>query len=270
MLSVIVVTYNSAEQIELCLDSLRSALAHWGGQGEILVVDNASSDDTGRLVGRDQDVRLLRQPFNLGFAAGVNAGLRECRGELVLLINPDCFFEHGLGSMVRFLETHPNVAVVGPRIIDESGTSRFYSGRFPSLVNQFAQHFGLLRLFPRSSFLARHLYRDWDHGADRRVDWLTGACLLLRMSAIAEVGPMDEDYFLYAEEVDLQWRLAKAGYETWYLTEPRVRHLGGRSARSHRATGMLDGILVAEFAESLTLFFRKQRGPAQAWIHRRM
>lgn len=268
-LSAVVVTYNSASCIERCLASLRQAVEHWGGTAEILVVDNASGDETRALMSARPDVRFLPQRLNLGFAAGVNVGLRACRGKLVLLLNPDCFLERGLDEMILCLSQRPEVAAAGPKIFDGEGRLSLSSGRFPSLLTELLENFWGRRLFPRSGFFGQYLYADWDRATDRRVDWLTGACLLLRLDALLEVGPMDEDYFLYTEEVDLQWRLAQAGYESRFLAGPRVVHLGGRSAETH-GRGLLGGQLHAELVKSLTLFFRKHRGPACALVHRWM
>jgi hypothetical protein len=269
-LSTILVTYNSAPHLRRCLDHLRLAVQEWGGPAETLVVDNASEDGTAELAAAERDVRLVRRPFNLGFAAGVNAGLRLARGRHALLLNPDCFLQRGLDELIRFLEERPEAAAAGPCILDEAGLPTLSCGRFPSLWTELCENFWLRARFPRSPRLAGYLYGDWDRSEDRRVDWLTGACLLLRTSALEEAGPLDEDYFLYTEEVDLQWRLAQAGYESWYLAGPRAVHLGGRSAQTHGGGALLEGRMHVEFVRSLTLFFRKHRGPAQARWHGRM
>ncbi len=268
-LSVIIVTYESSDLIERCLDRLDRAMEEWGGCGEILVIDNASGDDTLRRLRSREGIRLFPRPLNLGFAAGVNVGLRQCRGRYVLLLNPDCFFLQGLGEMIAFMERRPEVAAVGPTIIDGDGKVALSSGRFPTLWTEFCEHFALRSLWPRSRRFASYLYGDWDRGDDRPVHWLTGACLMLRTSALEEVGPLDEDYFLYSEEMDLQCRLARRGWERWFLAAPQVLHLEGSSAKKHGGD-LLSSRLQVEFIKSLTLFFRKQRGPVQWRWHSRL
>jgi GT2 family glycosyltransferase len=267
-LSAIVVTYNSAAVIGRCLDSLQAALERWGGRAEVLVVDNASEDGTAAQVQGRPGVRLLPQRVNLGFGAGVNVALRQCAGRYVLLQNPDCFLEEGLEALIGLLDGREAAAAVGPRIVDGDGQATRSCARFPTLWTELCENFGLRALRPRSPLLARYVYPEWDGTGERRVDWLTGACVLLRMEALEEVGPFDEDYWLYTEEVDLQWRLAQAGWESWYLARARVVHLGGQSAGSHRAGAVMEGRLHAEFVKSLQTFFRKRRGPAQARWHR--
>jgi N-acetylglucosaminyl-diphospho-decaprenol L-rhamnosyltransferase len=269
-LSIVLVTYNSLTHVERCLQSLEAAVRDWGGRAEILVVDNASTDGTPEALARRAGIELLRRRVNVGFAGGVNTALPLCRAPFVLLHNPDCTFVRGLGEMIDFLRARPQAAAAGPRILQENGAIELGAGRFPTLWTELCENFGLRSLFPRSPRLASYLYGDWDRQEDRRVEWLTGACLLLRMEALELVGPLDEDFFLYTEELDLQWRLAEAGYESWFLAHPEVVHLGGRSAAAHRRALLLNGQVKTEAVKTMTLFFRKRRGPLVARCHRAM
>ena len=227
VLSIVIVSWNTREWLARCLDRVR---AQTRTPHEIIVVDNASTDGSHELVATEfPGVHLVANERNLGFAAGCNQGLERARGAYWLLLNPDTeVLDGALDRLIAYLERHPEVAAVGPRLENLDGSLQpsafaFY-GTWRSLVeNRLVQALVPWRS-PRSPWLA-----FWDHSSERAVDWVMGACLLVRRSVALRVGLLDERFFMYGEEVDWQWRMAEAGHRIVYWPEARVRHRKGAS-----------------------------------------
>ncbi len=228
-LAVVVVNYNAGELLSACV---RSVLGAWpaGFAGEILVVDNASTDGSGeRAAAEYGQVRLVRLEANLGFGAANNRGLRLTQADFALLLNPDTEVRPGaLDRLLGTLAEHPEAALVGPRLVYPDGRLQHSAFKFPNLVqvavDLFPDLLGRLYDSPLNGRYPAELYRQ---PRPFRADFVLGACLLGRYQALAEVGFFDEDFFMYCEEVDLAFRLRRAGWEV--LCEPRavVVHHGG-------------------------------------------
>ena len=231
-LSVIIVNWNAAAYLPAALDSLFAA------QGdltmEVVLVDNASSDDSLALVReRYPQVQIIANEVNRGFAAGNNQGIRQARGRYILLLNPDTELpSHALMDMLAFMEAHPQVGVVGPRLQGAKGKVQGgAAGYDPSLATMFNFATFLYRLFPhrfKGLWLPRSLYERDD---PIPVDWVSGACMLLRRSALDAAGPMNERYFMYSEDVELCRRIREAGYGVMCLPSIHVTHHIGGSSR---------------------------------------
>src|SRR6266446_863843 len=232
-LSVIVVSFNSAGFIERCLASVETCLR--GVNHEICVVDNASSDGSARLVReRFPSVTVIENLENLGFAAGVNRGLAATRGCYVLWLNPDAeLFDGGVGDLIDYFEKHPRVGIIGPQLVDPSGEVQLSCRSFPSLRTALFHRYSLLtRWFPKNPGSSEYLLSDWDHGTAREVDWVSGACLLHRRHLLDEIGPLDERFFMYLEDVDFCLRARQAGWSVEYRPGMRVLHYIGGSSRA--------------------------------------
>jgi hypothetical protein len=254
-LSVVIVSWNTRE---LTLAALRSFLpAKPGRILEVVLVDNASSDGSAdAVVAAFPDVRVIRNDSNLGFAGGVNVGLRAARHPLVLLLNPDTrVVGDALARLVDYAVAHPEAGIVGPRVLNEDGTLQSSRFRFPSLWNQLLAATYLYKLFPRSRVFNRERFGGAvDEPAP--VDAVSGCCFLVRRSLLDAVGVLDEAYFMYAEETDLCYRAWKAGFEVHYAPVGEIVHLGGGASRLASRRNFL------EFRRSILLFFRKHRGRA--------
>lgn len=256
--SVVIVSWNTRE---LLLGTLRSFLPLPDGlPAEVIVVDNASADGSPEAVERDfPDVRVLRNDRNLGFAAGVNVGLRAARHELALLLNPDTrVLGDAIGNLAAYARDHPAAAVVGPRVLNEDGSLQSSRFRFPSLLNELLAATYLYQLFPRSSLLNRERLGGRESARPEKVDAVSGCCFLLRQAALDEVGLLDEGYFMYAEETDLCYRAWQAGWQVHYAPVGEIVHLGGGSSRLQRRLNFL------QFRRSLLRFFVKHHGRAAA------
>lgn len=230
-LSVIVVSFNSAAFLERCLASVDAWLR--GVDHHVCVVDNASSDGSVALVHRlFPRVEVIANRENLGFAAGVNRGLRATEGRYVLWLNPDAeLLDGGARDLIDYLGTHPRVGIVGPQLVDPSGEVQLSCRSFPSYRTALFHRYSLMtRLFPGNPGSREYLLSDWDHRSARAVDWVSGACLLHRRSVLDEVGGLDERFFMYCEDVDFCLRARQAGWGVQYHPAMRVlHHIGGSS-----------------------------------------
>ncbi len=268
-IAVIIVNYNAAE---LAIAAVESVLArpHAGHQVTVHLVDNASPEGDGAVLkqaaadrGWGARVTLYLEEINHGFGRGNNLVLEQLAArpappDYAFLLNPDAALENEtLAVLAAFLESHPKVAIAGARIEKPGKIPVTAAFRFPSLIWEFARSSGFARLFGR-----------WQVplGADittRRVDWVAGAAMMGRVSALRAVGFFDPVYFLYYEEVDLMHRLARAGWETWYVAEAEVTHVEGAST-DHKSARAERRRFPAYWYESWRLYFLRNHGRAYA------
>ena len=250
--SVIIVSYNGRDYLRRCLGSLREHTR--GLEYEVVVVDNASQDGTADMVAAEfPSVRLLRQPGNAGLSLALNQGIRLSSGEMVILLNPDTELQDGaFAAMARHLRDHPEVGVLGPRIVDDDGSLQLSCRRFPTFSATFFNRYSLLtRLFPRNPFSTRYLMTDFDHGRTAEVDWLSLACWMVPRRLFDEVGFLDEGFFLYSEDVDFCQRVHQTGRQVVYFPEVSLLHHIGRS------TSTLPNRSVIERYRSMWRYYRK-------------
>lgn len=231
-LSSVIVSYRSREPLLQCLATLEADAA--GLAHETVVVDNDPGDRALEAIARDfPGVRGIANAENVGYARAINQGLAATRGEFVLAMNPYCVLERGsLAALIGYLRAHPRTAVVGPKILDSDGALQYSARSFPDHLTFLFNRYSLLtRLFPGNRFSRRYLLTDWDHASVREVDWVSGACLMVRRSAIAQVGGMDEAYFMFNEDVDWCRCMKLAGWAVTYVPEARVVHHIGASRK---------------------------------------
>ena len=256
-LSVVIVTYNSGGQLPACAAALDLALA--GLAARVVVVDSASADDSAA-VARVlwPAARVIERPVNAGFAAGVNAGLAVAEGRAVLLLNPDAAPEPGaIRALLGHLDAQPAAGIVAPRLLDAAGQPVLSCYPFLSLGTIAWRHWQLGRLLP-DRLLGCYRRATLDPAAHDAipVEWAQGACLLLRRAMLDQIGPLDERFVLYCEEVDLCRRAALAGWRVDYLPAARVGHREGSSS------GRVVPLKLASHYVSKALYFDKHhRGP---------
>jgi N-acetylglucosaminyl-diphospho-decaprenol L-rhamnosyltransferase len=252
--SVVVVTLNSAQWIERCLESVPGH--------ETIVVDHGSSDDTLEIVRqRFPEARVIEEE-NLGMGGGNNAGMRRASGRYFLLLNADAWVVgDGLEQLAHFADQHPEVAVVGPKLLNPDGSLQRSARAFPTLWRLSTEYLFLRKLAPRSRLLNRFYEGGFDHDEVREVDWLFGACLLVRRDAADEVGLFDEDFFMFSEETDWCYRFRQAGWSVYFFPGAEVVHVGGASH---------GGGLFAENVRGHVRFFAKHRGAREAERARRL
>jgi len=240
-LSVVIVTWNSTADIEACIDSI-----NFGSEFEVIVVDNASSDATRDKLSRYHHLKLVANDSNYGYARANNQGIRLASGEYVLLLNPDTKVELGaLDTLAHYLDAHPRIGAVAPRLVSPDGTTQFSIRSFPTAASIFWELVGLARLFPRSRVFGRWKMKYFDYDRPAEVEQPMASCLMIRRAVLELLGGMDEQFPMYFNDVDLSKRMADAGWKTAYLADARVVHRHGGSTKqvrtkmirhSHRST----------------------------------
>jgi GT2 family glycosyltransferase len=252
--SAVVVNLNGLPWLERCLESVRGY--------ETIVVDHGSTDGSLELVReRFPDARLVEQA-NLGMGAGNNAGMRLASGRYFLLLNSDAWvLADGVERLAAYAEEHPEAAVVGPRLRNPDGTLQRSVRAFPTRWRLATEYFFLRKLAPGSTLLNPLYVGGFDHASAREVDWLSGACLLVRREATDAVGLFDEAFFMFSEETDWCFRFHQAGWKVVFLPEAEVVHVGGATH---------GGSLYRENLRGHLRFVAKHRGPAEAERVRRM
>jgi len=242
-LSVIIVSFNTREMTLDCLRTLERAVA--GIASEVIVVDNASSDGSAAAIrAAFPQVQVLESGRNAGFGAANNLGMRAARGGYFLLLNSDAFPEPGaIAALLAALQAQPGIGVAGPRTLNPDGSLQISCYRFTSPLHAWQENLWLSRGYSR-----------WAHDTRREVEFVIGACLLVRRAVFAQVGGFDERFFMYSEEADWQRRIWDAGWKVLFVPEARVMHLGGASGAAQAEK------VPACFWESLDYYGRKHHG----------
>ena len=253
-LSVIIVNYNVKFYLEQCLRSVRKALE--GIDAEVIVIDNHSRDGSVEyLSARFPDYTFISSNHNLGFARANNRAIEQSRGEYVLLLNPDTVVsETSLHAVLDFMDGHLRAGAAGVRMIKVDGSDALESRRgVPSPMTSFYKMSGLCRHFPQSRRFGKYYmsYLSWTEPA--QIEIVSGAFCMLRRKALDEVGLLDEDYFMYGEDIDLSYRLLKGGWENWYVPV-KILHYKGESTQKSSFR------YVHVFYEAMLIFFRKHFG----------
>ncbi|MBC7289090.1 MAG: glycosyltransferase family 2 protein [Armatimonadetes bacterium] len=232
-LSVCIVTWNCREYVLECLRSISAEAEELAA--EIIVVDNASTDSTPDAVAAQfPNVRLIVNPTNRGFAAANNQAIAVARGEFVLLLNPDTVAPPGaLRELLQIARAHPEAGAIGPRLLNPDGSLQPSCRRFPSPWAAIFRNTLFGRLFPSNRWTREYLMQDWPHDQVREVDWVSGAAMLVRRQALAQVGLLDEAFFWGSEDVDYCKRLWDAGWKVLYTPTPAIVHrIGGSTDRA--------------------------------------
>lgn len=239
MVSVIILSYNTQTLLEDCLASVQKqlhAIDH-----EVIVVDNASTDESASMVKKHfPSVRLIENKENVGFAKGVNIGAKKAKGEYLLLLNSDTTMDDtSVEKMIQFIDTHLDVAVVGGQLMNSDGSTSKSHGKFYSLGSVFTM-----------------LFREGHTSEPKKavtteVDWVSGGYMLLRKLFFDTIGGFDEHFFMYMEDMELCYRLKKAGHAIIYFPESRISHIGqGSSNRS---------FAVIQIYKGLKYFYKKHK-----------
>ena len=223
-ISIIILNYQTKGLLRQSLKGIMQA--NLDLEYEIIVVDNASSDGSAEMVADEfSQVRLIRTKKNNGCAAGNNLGIRVAQGRYILLLNPDVVvFPKTIEKMYEFMENHLRAAVAGPKLVNANGTIQYTSYRFHNFLTPLYRRTFLGKLPFGKRELRRFLMQDWDHQTNREVDWLQGSCLMVRRSAIDEIGLIDERFFMYFEDTDWCRRFKKSGWQIYYLADVKMAH----------------------------------------------
>lgn len=257
-LSVIIVNYNVKYFLEHCLHSVQKAVQNI--EAEIIVVDNNSSDGSVEyLKERFAEVVFMENRENLGFGRANNRGLEQCSGDYILFLNPDTIVsEDSFQKCIDVFESDPSVGAIGVRMVDGSGVFLKESKRaFPSPTNSLYKLFGLSSLFPRSAVFSEYHLGNLDEHANHEVDVLSGAFMMVRKKVLDKTGGFDKTFFMYGEDIDLSYRIQKAGYKNYYLADTTIIHFKGESTNK----GSLN--YVKMFYQAMAIFVKKHYGGAK-------
>ncbi len=257
-LSIIIVSWNTRDLLAQCLTSIFAYPPEC--IFDVWVVDNASGDDSAKMVVKNfPHVQLIENSENMGFARANNQAINASRGEAVLLLNPDTEVHPGaLDALLHFLQTHPEAGVVGPKTVNPDYSLQPSCYPAPTLAREFWRLLHLDALTPYG------VYRmdTWNTSQPRAVDSVLGACLLVKRAALNEIGVLDENYFMYSEEIDLCYRIQRAGKKLFWVPDAVIVHYGGQSTQQV-ATKMF-----LQLYKSKLYFFRKHYGVIAVWLYK--
>ena len=229
-LSIVIVNWNTCK---ITCDCLRSVYEQTKSISfEVIVIDNASSDDSVAVIKKEfPQVLLIANSENLGFAAANNQGMEIAKGKYVLLLNSDTVvLDHAIEKTIAFADQNPQAGVIGCRILNPDMSLQRSCFMFPSLLNMFIGALYLNKFFPKSKFFGRERMTYWAHDTMREVETVMGAFMLVRKEAIDQVGIMDDSFFMYAEEADWCYRFKKTGWQVLFTPDTKIVHLGGQSS----------------------------------------
>lgn len=256
-ISVIIVNWNTKYLLGKCLDALTQNMG--GLEYEVWVVDNASSDDSVAFLRANYpSVHVIESERNMGFAGANNLAMHACTGRYMLLLNSDAFvLPTSVISLVRCAEDEPRAAIVGACLLNPNGTFQASHTLFPTLIREWL----ILSGVGRKLFGEHYPSCGPDYEKGRQsVDYVEGACMLVRRTAFEQVGGLDENYFMYAEEVDWCYSMHVAGWQVWYEPAAQVTHIGGASSTGRRTRR------EADLYRSRIRFMRNHKGDLAAWM----
>ena len=263
--SIIIVSWNVKDYLKTCLESIQATLNR--NNFEIFVVDNDSKDETVKFVKENfPQINLISNRNNVGFAKANNQAITKSHGEYVLLLNPDTVvLTDAIKRMYDFMESNAEYGAVGPKIFtdDRASVSFCAARKFPSIRTIF---FSLTTLNRLSKCFSSSAMEWWDHKDSREVDSLSGACMMVRKKAIDEIGLFDENFFMYAEDIDWCYRIKKGGWKIFYLIEAAIIHYGERSA----VKKFTETENMVENFKAYFKYFKKHYGFVYAFCYRLM
>lgn len=255
-ISIVIVSYNVSAYLEKCLNSIfrnEKDLSF-----EIFIVDNNSSDNTIDMLNNkfadQKNLYIIANKDNLGFARANNQVLSKVSGDMILFLNPDTELKeiNSLKKLFQYMTIHQNVGICGPRIIFGNGDLQFSCGEKPTLKTTLLEVFLLPKIFP--GLFKGYRLANWNHLETRTVDWVSGACLMIRNDVLKTIGGFDDKMIMYAEDVDLCLRTEQLGYEVKYYPDVSIIHYEGQSSRKTRKTAVIAGY------KSKLHFFEKYYG----------
>ena len=254
-LSIVIVSYNVKDFLEQTLRSATEATT--GTASEIIVVDNDSSDGSPAMVeSYFPTVNIITPGVNLGYASACNLGIEASSGEFILILNPDTVVApDAIKITLRFMREHPGAGAAGARMTDAGGRFLPESKRaFPTPLTSFFRLAGLGHLFPHSALINRYYLGNMPDNVTCEADILTGAYMFIRRSALDKAGLFDTSFFMYGEDIDMSWRIVKAGFKNYFLAEASIVHFKGKSSEMRPAES------IRHFYDAMLIFSRKYSG----------
>mgnify|MGYP000344964387 CR=1 FL=1 len=252
-LSICIVNYQARKYLRNCL---RSILANPPqGEFEIIVVDNHSRDGSVEMLQQEfPQVMAIENPCNLGFTVPMNQALRRARGEYLLLLNPDTIVHpHALDRLIEFMQSHPEVGICGPKVLNTDGSLQAPCRRGESRPWAVITYFlGLHRLFPKSRLFGQYLMSYMDEDETHEVGGVAGSCMLIRRQVVEQIGYLDERFFAYQEDADYCFQTRQAGWKVYYVPVAQITHFGGKGGSQVEPYRS-----IFEWHRSYWLYYRK-------------
>jgi GT2 family glycosyltransferase len=250
--SIVIVHWRTPELLMRCLESVY-ADSH-ADSFEVHVVDNASGDETVALLERQfPQVKIIANDENVGFSRACNQVIPTTAGEYVLLLNPDTELKQdAISKLAAFMDEHPQCGAVGPKILNRDGSLQLACRRsFPSPAAAFFRLTYLSKVFPQSRILSRYNLTYADPDSCLAVDALSGSCMMVRRCVVDQIGLLDEDIFMFGEDIDWCWRIKEANWQVYYLPDSVIYHLHGASSRQRPIGATID------LHKGMEVFYRK-------------
>ncbi|MFA5126528.1 MAG: glycosyltransferase family 2 protein [Patescibacteria group bacterium] len=260
-ISVIIVNWRVRRLVEQCLKSI---LAYSDGINiEIIVVDNDSRDNLAEMLMMDfPDVKFVGLDKNCGFAKATNLAIKQAAGEIICLLNPDTeLMPNFFPGVLKYFQEHSEVSLLGPKLLNPDGSPQASIRRLPDLKSQILILFKLKNILPQHKYLANYLAADFDYSREQSVDQIMGAAMICRRDLFDKIGLFDEHFFVWFEEVDLCYRVKKAGLDIRYVPQLQIIHHGGASFKLANSLGK-----QWIFDRSLVYYFWKNRPWYQALV----
>ena len=256
-LSITICSWNTVDDLRDCLASLEKIRDE--AKFEVIVIDNNSEDGSPDMAEKEFPwVRTERMAKNLGFVGGHNYANEIRNGRHILPLNSDTIVHPGaIKGLYEYLESHPDVGVVAPKLLNPDGSLQFSCRRFPNPLAALFRNTLLGRLFPNNRFTNDYLMKDWKHDGPRDVDWVSGAAFLARDSLVEQIGLFDPEFVMFCEDVDFCFQTWKVGKKVVYLPEFEITHAIGRS------TDKAPNRMIGRFHRSMFLFYQKNIVPQQ-------
>lgn len=250
--SIVVITRNRCNSLKKCLDSL---IKNVGFYPEIIIVDNYSQDNTFQMLRGFKNLVVLKNRKNMGPVAARNTGISKARGEFIIFVDDDVYIkDNNFLQIIEFMEKRKKVGIVGPKILYPNETVQESARAFPTLLSVLWRGTFLHRMFPSVWFYKDYIMGDFDHSGKREVDWVLGACQVVRKEVFDSIGKFDEGYFMYyGEDIDFCYRAKNAGWKVIYYPYSKVYHHYARES----AKGLINRLKV-EHVKSIIRFFYKK------------
>ncbi|MBL7141605.1 glycosyltransferase family 2 protein [Patescibacteria group bacterium] len=278
VLSIIILNYNHKNLLKNCLKSLKEAGIKLDYQ--IIITDNNSNDNSQEFLSqikisarsgfasgeKDPDLKVILNNRNLGYAQANNQAIKMAHGKYVLILNPDVVvLPNSIERLIKYLQKNKKVGVVGPQLLNPNKTIQYSCYRFPKLITPAVRRTFLGKLPGFKRELERYLMLGFDHQQTREVDWLIGACLMIKKEVLEEVGYFDERYFLYFEDVDLAKKVWQAGYKVVYVPKAQMIHFHRRlSADRSALVALFSKITWVHISSALKFFIKWRRKNRQS------
>lgn len=265
--SIVIVNFNSANYLIECIKSVKQQTSV---SYEIIVVDNASTDDSVEVIRKNcKGITLIENKVNSGFASANNQGFDQARGRYLFMLNPDTIvLEKAIDQLVHYMDMNRDVGISAPKNVNIDGRNQANCDYFPSILNDILEYLNLNRRFPNIGFFSRGRLLNWGYHEFREVEKVMGCSLMIRIELYKAVGGLDNRFFLYFEETDLCYRVRKTKHKIMYHPVARIIHFGGESTKTEKKKKLVAKTNMKYFFDSKYYFYKKNYGYGLAILSR--